>query len=47
MYKGKVFFAQLMEYLPRATFDACVRRYDGNHKVRGFSCRDQFLAMAF
>lgn len=47
MYKGKVVFAQIMEYLPRETFDACVKRYSGNYKVRGFSCRDQFLAMAF
>lgn len=47
MYKGKIIFAQLMEYLPRKIFDACVKRHNGDYKVRDFSCRDQLLAMAF
>ena len=36
-----------MDHLPRKQFDACVKRYDGEHKVKDFSCRDQFLCMAF
>ena len=47
MYSGEVVFAQLMKFLPRHEFNQCVRRYQGNARVRGFSCRDQFLAMAF
>jgi hypothetical protein len=47
MYTGQVVFAQLMEFLPRHEFNACVQRYRGNSRVRGFSCRDQFLTMAF
>jgi len=47
MYAGEVVFAQLMEFLPRHEFDRCVRRYRGNRRVRKFSCRDQFLCMAF
>ena len=47
MYEGKLVFAQLMEFLPRYEFDKAVRRYRGNHRMRSFSCRDQFLAMAF
>jgi hypothetical protein len=47
MFAGRLIFAQLMEFLPRHEFNACVRRYGGNSRVRGFSCRDQFLAMAF
>jgi hypothetical protein len=47
MYSGEVLFAQLMAFLPRQEFDRCVRRYGGNRRVRGFSCRDQFLCMAF
>jgi hypothetical protein len=47
MYSGEIVFAQLMEFLPRHEFDRCVRRYGGNGRVRGFSCRDQFLCMAF
>jgi hypothetical protein len=47
MYSGEVVFAQLMKFLPRQEFNQCVCRYQGNARVRGFSCRDQFLAMAF
>ncbi len=47
MYSGQVVFAQLMDFLPRHEFNTCVRRYRGNARAREFSCRDQFLAMAF
>ena len=47
MHSGKLVFAQLMEFFPRHDFDKCVRRYRGNIRTRDFSCRDQFLAMAF
>jgi hypothetical protein len=47
MYFGQVVFAQLMDFLPRHEFNACVRRYRGDCRAREFSCRDQFLAMAF
>jgi len=47
MNSGKTVFAQLIEHLPRYEFSQCVLRYHGNHKVRSFSCMDQFLCMAF
>ena len=47
MYQDKLVFSQLMDFLPRNDFDKCVRRYRGNYRTRDFSCRDQFLAMAF
>jgi hypothetical protein len=47
MYSGQVVFSQLMEFLPRHEFNTCVRRCRGDYRVRDFSCRDQFLAMAF
>lgn len=47
MYEGQVVFAQLMEFLPRREFRDCVARYHGGRRVRNFSCRDQFLSMAF
>lgn len=47
MYEGKLVFSQVMDFLPRHEFDKSVRRYRGNYRTRGFSCRDQFLAMAF
>jgi transposase len=37
----------VMDFLPRHEFNACVRRYGGHRRPRGFSCRDQFLSLAF
>lgn len=36
-----------MEFLPVYEFRQCVERYDGNYKIKSFTCRDQFLCMAF
>jgi hypothetical protein len=47
MHEGRLIFAQIMDYLPREIFDDCVKRYRGNYNAKGFTCRDQFLAMAF
>jgi hypothetical protein len=47
MHTGKLLFAQLMEHLPPMVFERCVARYGGHHKVKSFSCMDQFLCMAF
>ena len=33
--------------MPLHTFRRCVQRYAGEHKVKSFSCLDQFLCMAF
>lgn len=40
-------FSQLMDFLPKYDYSKCVRRYRGNHRIRAFSCYDQFLCMAF
>jgi hypothetical protein len=47
MNQGKLVFAQVMQHVPLSTFRRCVKRYDGEHKVKQFSCLDQFLCMAF
>ena len=47
MHQGKLVFAQLMLYLPQTTFGRCVAEHRGEHKVKDFSCLDQFFAMAF
>ena len=47
MRDGKVVFAQLMDWIHPEQFRRCVARYQGNYRVRKFSCWDQFLAMAF
>jgi hypothetical protein len=47
MYHGKYVFSQLFEFLPKYEFEKCIARYKGNYKNRGFTCRNQFLAMSF
>ena len=47
MNTGALVFAQVTKHLPLTTFRRCVRRYHGDYKVKSFSCRDQFLCMAF
>lgn len=41
MHTGKLVFAQLMGHLPPMVFERCVAQYDGNHKVKSFTCMDQ------
>jgi len=40
-------FAQIMSFLPLDEFRKCVRRYQGDYRVRRFSCLDQFFCLAF
>jgi hypothetical protein len=47
MNQGQYIFSQIMDFLPKKKFDRCVDLYDGNHRMRSFSCFDQFLCMAF
>jgi hypothetical protein len=47
MYTGKIIFSQIMDFLPMYELRKCINRYQGNYKVKSFSCLDQFLCMAF
>jgi hypothetical protein len=47
MNLGRTVFTQIMEHLPAYEFQKCVARYRGDSHLRGFSCLDQYLAMAF
>ena len=47
MYAGRLVYSQLIDHLPMHTFRRCVQRYRGNHKVKSFTCLDQYLCMAF
>ena len=44
---GKTVFAQILEHLPLYEFKKYVEKYNGNRRVRKFSCYDQFLCLAF
>ena len=47
MNSGRTIFAQLLDHLPMHEFRRCVARYHGDHRIRTFSCWDQFLCMIF
>jgi hypothetical protein len=47
MHAGKIVFAQLTDLIHPEQFRRCVRRYNGNYKVKSFPCWNQFLCMAF
>jgi hypothetical protein len=47
MYQGSTIFSQIMSHLPIYEFNKCVKRYDGNHRIKKFTCLSQFYTMAF
>jgi len=47
MNQGQTVFSQLMDYLPKHSLRKCINKYNGNYKVRSFSCYDQFMVMSF
>jgi hypothetical protein len=46
MNKGKYVFAQIMDLVHPEEFDRCVSKYNGNFRVRKFSCWHQFLSLS-
>jgi transposase len=47
MNTGKLVFSQVIDHIPMHTFRDCVQRYQGNYKIKYFTCLDQYLCMAF
>jgi hypothetical protein len=47
MHQWRTVFSQVLDFLPRKSFRTCVKRYNGNYRIRSFSCYEQFLCMAF
>jgi len=47
MNADRTVFSQILALLPLKQFHRCVDRYHGEHKVKSFSCLDQFLTLAF
>jgi len=47
MYAGQYVFTQVMGHVPWHVFRRCVARYDGDRKIKHFSCHDQFHCFAF
>jgi len=47
MNKERTVFSQILDFMPKHQFKACVNRYNGNYRIKSFSCFDQYLTMAF
>ena len=47
MYTGRLIFSQLMDIIPKYKFQKIVDRYNGNYRVRRFTCWDQLLCLCF
>jgi hypothetical protein len=47
MNSGRTVFSQLIDFLPAHQFSKCVARYNGDWRVRTFTCWDQFLCLLF
>ena len=47
MNSGRSIFSQFLDHLPNHEFRKCVARYAGDHRIKTFSCWDQFLCMIF
>lgn len=47
MNSGKYVFAQLCLFIPQRIFDGIVSKYDGNFRVKNFTCWNQMLCMIF
>lgn len=47
MYTGRLIFSQLMDVIPKYKFRKIVDRYNGNYRVRRFTCWNQLLCLCF
>jgi len=47
MNTGRTIFSQLLDFISKYEFDKCVAKYNGNYRVKTFTCWEQFIVMAF
>lgn len=47
MNTGRTILSQLLDFVSRYEFDKCVDKYDGNYRVKSFTCWEQYIVMAF
>ena len=47
MNHGRIVFSQIMDYFPQRRFKSCVDRYRGDHRIKKFTCLNQFYCMTF
>ena len=47
MFNGRPVIGQLLDFVPKRKFRRIVASLNGEHRMRSFSCWDQFVCMAF
>jgi len=47
MYTGRTVFSQIMDFFPLRQFQTCVKRYQGDSRVKVFPCLDQLMVLVF
>ena len=47
MNQAKYVFSQIVEFLDRNHFNYLIRKYNGDHYVKSFSCWNQLLTLIF
>jgi hypothetical protein len=47
MNTGKYVFAQLLQYVNKYEFEKCVKRYNGDYRVRDLNCWNLFVQLFF
>lgn len=47
MNSGRTVLSQVFDFVSHYQFDKCVNKYQGNYRVRSFTCWEQFIVMAF
>ena len=47
MNTGRTILSQLFDFVSKYEFDKCVDKYQGNYRIKSFTCWEQFIVMAF
>ena len=44
---GRTILSQLFDFVSKYEFDKCVDKYQGDYRIKSFTCWEQFIVMAF
>lgn len=47
MNTGRTILSQILDFVSKYEFEKCVDKYNGNYRVKTFTCWEQFIVMAF
>jgi len=47
MNTGRTILSQILDFVSKYEFEKCVDKYHGNHRVKSFTCWEQFIVMSF